>query len=71
MKQQRNQKDELSQAVARLKTNALAVVYAVIGGMGLWVMTVWLVTQGGPPPWGPPPTTLQLLLRLLGDLVLR
>jgi hypothetical protein len=48
MKQQRDQKDELSQAVARLKTDALAVVCAVIGGVGIWVMTVWLVIKGGP-----------------------
>ena len=47
MTQQKGQKDELSQAIARVKTDALAVVCAVIGGIGLFVLTVWLVIKGG------------------------
>jgi hypothetical protein len=40
--------DEVSQTLARIKADALAVVCAVIGGLGLFVMTVWLVIKDGP-----------------------
>ena len=43
MSQRIDQKDELSEVVARVKTDALAVVCAILGGLGLWVMTVWLL----------------------------
>jgi len=48
MTQQKGQTDELSQAIARIKTDALAAVCAVIGGIGLFVLTIWLVIKGGP-----------------------
>jgi hypothetical protein len=48
MTQQKSQKDELSQAIARIKTAALSLVCAVMGGVGLCVMTLWLVIKGGP-----------------------
>lgn len=32
----------------RIKADALALVGAVIGGVGLFAMTVWLVIKGGP-----------------------
>src|SRR5215467_2486014 len=48
MTQQKGQTDELSQAIARIKTEALAAVCAVIGGIGLFVLTIWLVIKGGP-----------------------
>lgn len=48
MTQQLGQKDEISQALAKIKTNALAAVCAVFGGIGLFVITAWLVIKGGP-----------------------
>lgn len=48
MPQQLGQKDEISQALAKIKTNALAAVCAVFGGIGLFAMTMWLVVKGGP-----------------------
>ena len=40
--------DEVSQTLARIKADALAVVCAVIGGAGLFAMTMWLVIKDGP-----------------------
>lgn len=40
--------DEISQTLARIKADALALVCALIGGVGLFAMTVWLVIKGGP-----------------------
>ena len=40
--------DEIRQAIARIRTNALAAVCALIGGLGLFSMTVWLLIKGGP-----------------------
>ena len=48
MTQQPLQKDELSRALTRIRTDALAWVCAVIGGVGLCAMTLWLVIKGGP-----------------------
>jgi hypothetical protein len=38
----------VSQAVVRLHATVLAVVGAVVTGMGLFIITVWLVLKGGP-----------------------
>lgn len=48
MKPHAKKTDEVSQTLARIKADALAVVCAVIGGLGLFVMTVWLVIKDGP-----------------------
>ena len=40
--------NEISQAIARIKTNVLAIVCAIIGGVGLFVMTAWLLIKDGP-----------------------
>ena len=48
MSQQIGKKDELSEVVARVKTDVLAVVCAILGGLGIWLMTVWLLIKGGP-----------------------
>jgi len=48
MAQQQGKKDEISQAIARIKTNALAIVCAMIGGVGLFVITAWLLIKDGP-----------------------
>jgi len=45
-----SQKDEVSRTIARVKADALAFVCGLIGGLGLFVMTVWLVLKGGPQP---------------------
>ena len=47
MTQQKGQKDEISQAIARIKTNVLAAVCAMIGGVGLFVITAWLLIKDG------------------------
>jgi hypothetical protein len=39
--------EELSRATARIHAGVLAVVFAIIGGMGLFLMTVWLLLKGG------------------------
>jgi hypothetical protein len=48
MTPQPRQTDEISQTLARIKADALALVCAVIGGVGLFAMTVWLVIKDGP-----------------------
>ena len=39
---------EVSQVVVRLHATVLAVVGAIVTGMGLFIITVWLVLKGGP-----------------------
>jgi hypothetical protein len=39
---------EVSRAVARLQAGVLALTGAVLGGVGLFVMTAWLLLKGGP-----------------------
>jgi hypothetical protein len=48
MTPQARQTDEISQTLARIKADALALVCAVIGGVGLFAMTLWLVIKDGP-----------------------
>ncbi len=40
--------EEISRAVAKIQGGVLAVVCGLIGGMGLFIMTVWLLLEGGP-----------------------
>ncbi len=42
-----NERLAVSRAVARIHAGVLAVVCAVLGGGGLFVMTLWLVIKGG------------------------
>ena len=42
------QADELSRAVVRIHAGVLAFVCALLGGVGLFGMTVWLLIKGGP-----------------------
>lgn len=44
----RAEKDDISRVVVRIRTAALAVVFAIIGGLGLFLMTAWLLIKGGP-----------------------
>ena len=48
MTQEALQKEEISRALARIRTGALAIVCAMIGGVGLFVMTAWLLIRDGP-----------------------
>jgi hypothetical protein len=48
MAQQSERETEISQAIARIRTNALAVVCAIMGGLGMFVMTAWLLIKDGP-----------------------
>ena len=48
MTQEALQKEEISRALARIRTGALAIVCAMIGGVGLFVMTAWLLIKDGP-----------------------
>ena len=41
-------KEELSWAVAKIQAGVLALVGGLMGGLGLFIMTVWLLLQGGP-----------------------
>ncbi len=38
---------ELTRAVARLRAGILALLFAAMGGLGLFGMTVWLLVKGG------------------------
>jgi len=44
----RNADQEVSQAIARMKAGILAIIFALLGGGGLFVMTAWLLIKGGP-----------------------
>ena len=47
MTPQPRQTDEISQTLARIQADALALVCALIGGGGLFAMTAWLVIKDG------------------------
>lgn len=40
--------EEVIHAVARIHAGVLALVGAVLGGSGLFLMTAWLLIKGGP-----------------------
>jgi hypothetical protein len=42
-----NEWREIDRAIARLRASVMAVVFAMVGGFGLFVATMWLVIQGG------------------------
>ncbi len=39
--------NEVSEAIARIQASVLALVGALIGGVGLFLMTAWLLLKGG------------------------
>ncbi|MGH9768013.1 MAG: hypothetical protein ACREAB_11310 [Blastocatellia bacterium] len=47
MPSEKNETEELSRTVVRIHAGVLAVVCALIGGIGLFGMTVWLLIRGG------------------------
>jgi hypothetical protein len=38
---------ELSRAVARIQAAVLALVFGLLGGLAIFVMTAWLIVKGG------------------------
>jgi hypothetical protein len=48
MKQKHTKPEEISRAVAKIQAGVLAFVMAVLGGLGVFVMTAWLLIKGGP-----------------------
>ncbi len=47
MSKNSNQANELSRAVARMQAGILALVFGLIGGLGVFLMTAWLLVKGG------------------------
>jgi len=47
MSRVKSENEELSRVVIRIQAGVLAVVCALIGGIGLFGMTVWLLIKGG------------------------
>lgn len=47
MAKAQNEVEELTRAVVRIHAGVLAVVCALIGGIGLFGMTAWLLIRGG------------------------
>jgi len=45
---ERGKTDEVERFVIRIQAGVLALVGALIGGIGLFVMTAWLLVRGGP-----------------------
>jgi hypothetical protein len=43
-----NAVNEVSRAIARIQTGVLTIVFAALGGLGLFLMTAWLVVKDGP-----------------------
>ncbi len=41
------QTQEISHTIARIHATILALIFAVICGLGLFIMTVWLLIKGG------------------------
>ena len=41
-------KEEISRAVAKIQGGVLALVCGLMGGLGLFIATVWLLLEGGP-----------------------
>jgi hypothetical protein len=44
---ERTDLSKLNRVVARLQAGVLAVVCAIFGGLGLFIITVWLLLKGG------------------------
>lgn len=44
----RDETDEVSRVVVRIQAGVLALTSALIGGIGLFVITAWLLLKGGP-----------------------
>lgn len=51
--------EEVRKAIARIQTGVLTIVMALIGGLGLFIMTAWLLIRNG--------ENVGLHLQLLGN----
>jgi len=40
--------EDAGRAIIKMQAGVLSLVFSVIGGLGLFVMTAWLVLKGGP-----------------------
>ena len=38
----------IRRAVVRMRTRIMAVLFAVVAGLAVWIATAWLLIQGGP-----------------------
>ena len=47
MNERLDQDAQLSRMVVRIQASVLAFVFAVIGGLGLFLITAWLLVKGG------------------------
>jgi hypothetical protein len=47
MGEERMRTNELSRTVARIQAGVMALVFGLIGGLGMFLMTVWLLIKGG------------------------
>lgn len=45
---ERHEEKEIVLLAARIEARILALVGAIVGGLGLFLMTAWLVAKGGP-----------------------
>ena len=48
MSGERDETGDVIRAVAQIHAGVMAVVCAIIGGVGLFAMTAWLLIKGGP-----------------------
>lgn len=48
MTKRHSETDEVSRVVVRIQAGVLALACALLGGIGLFSMTVWLLIRGGP-----------------------
>jgi len=48
MQQEHSSKQDISGAVARIQAGVMAFGMAVLGGLGMFVVTAWLLIKGGP-----------------------
>lgn len=44
----REERQRIEAAVARMRAGILAIVFGMVGGIGLFVATAWLLIKGGP-----------------------
>lgn len=42
------EKEALQSSIASLRASVMAVVFGMVGGVGLFLATVWLLIRGGP-----------------------
>ena len=43
----RDEMEEIRHTVVRIQAGVLALVFAILGGLGIFIVTVWLLIKGG------------------------